>query len=149
MRRNTANNTIFHYRTSSVKTNDKIPIFVPFSQFLGQKRIFWKILLSHTTSYGFLASCQKLEKTNYRIPKKCPDRWRDGGMDERMDRRYFIGPFWLMPEVQKVVILAVIWMIGKNSMKHYVKNKIFYIHLNMEDITDTDYADAKRVFKDF
>ena len=54
-----------------------------------------------------------------------------------------------MPEVQKVVILAVIWMIGKNSMKHYVKNKIFYIHLNMEDITDTDYADAKRVFKDF
>ena len=70
-------------------------------------------------------------------------------MDERMDRRYLIGPFWLMPEVQKVVILAVIWMIGKNSMKHYVKNKIFYIHLNMEDITDTDYADAKRVFKDF
>ena len=25
----------------------------------------------------------------------------------------------------------------------------FYSHLNMEDITDTDYAHAKRVFKDF
>ena len=25
----------------------------------------------------------------------------------------------------------------------------FYIHLNMEDITDADYAHAKRVCKDF
>ena len=25
----------------------------------------------------------------------------------------------------------------------------FYIHLNMEDITDADYAHAKRVYKDF
>ena len=25
----------------------------------------------------------------------------------------------------------------------------FYSHLNMEDITDADYADAKRVCKDF
>ena len=25
----------------------------------------------------------------------------------------------------------------------------FYSHLNMEDITDADYAHAKRVFKDF
>ena len=54
-----------------------------------------------------------------------------------------------MLEVQKVVVLAIIWMIGKNSMKHYVKNNFFYIHLNMEDITDTDYEHAKRVFKDF
>ena len=25
----------------------------------------------------------------------------------------------------------------------------FYSHLNMEDITDADYAQSKRVFKDF
>ena len=39
-----------------------------------------------------------------------------------------------------------IWIIGKNSMKHhYLKKEGFYSHLNMEDITDTDYAYAKRV----
>ena len=38
-------------------------------------------------------------------------------------------------------------MIGKNSMKnHYLKN-FFCSHLNMEDITDADYA--KGVYKDF
>ena len=35
-------------------------------------------------------------------------------------------------------------MIGKNSMK-----EDFYSHLNMIDITDADYADAKTVSKDF
>ena len=41
-----------------------------------------------------------------------------------------------------------IWMIGKNSLKHhYLKNKIFS-YLNMEDITDADYAHAKGVSKD-
>ena len=29
------------------------------------------------------------------------------------------------------------------------ENKDFYSHLNMEDITDADYAHAKRVCKDF
>ena len=29
------------------------------------------------------------------------------------------------------------------------ENKDFYSHLNMEDITDVDYAHAKRVCKDF
>ena len=48
-----------------------------------------------------------------------------------------------------------IWMIGKNSVKHhYVKNRKILkndqkSHLNAEDITDTDYAHAKRVCKDF
>ena len=41
-------------------------------------------------------------------------------------------------------------MIGKNSMKlHYLKKKIFYSKLNMEDITDVDYVHGKRVCKDF
>ena len=30
-----------------------------------------------------------------------------------------------------------------------LEKKDLYSHLNMEDITDTDYAHAKRVFKDF
>ena len=33
-------------------------------------------------------------------------------------------------------------MIGKNSMKHFCS------HLNMEDLTDVDYAHTKRVYKD-
>ena len=41
-------------------------------------------------------------------------------------------------------------MIGKNSLKrHYLKKEAFYSHLNMEDITDVDYAHAKRVCKNF
>ena len=35
-------------------------------------------------------------------------------------------------------------MIGKNSMKrHYLKKEYFYSNLNIEDITDADYAHAK------
>ena len=36
------------------------------------------------------------------------------------------------------------WMIGKDSMKHY---PIIYSRLSIEDITD--YVHAKRVYKDF
>ena len=51
---------------------------------------------------------------------------------------------------KKVFILLSIWMIGKNLVKyHYQRNKIFYSQLNMESITDADYAHAKRVCKDF
>ena len=49
-------------------------IFGPFSQFLGQK----KNVLSHTTSYGFLAPCQNLEKANDIIPRKCLPRQMEG-----------------------------------------------------------------------
>ena len=40
-----------------------------------------------------------------------------------------------------------IWMVKKNSIKHqyYLKKKIFTVI--MEDNTDADYADAKRVAK--
>ena len=42
-------------------------------------------------------------------------------------------------------------MIGKNSTKHHcLKKKILTdSQLNMEDITNADYAHAKRVCKDF
>ena len=32
---------------------------------------------------------------------------------------------------------------------HYLKKKDFYSNLNIGDITDADYAHAKRVCKDF
>ena len=46
-------------------------------------------------------------------------------------------------------MLMSICMIRQNSMKHcYLKKKGFHSHLNMEDITDADYAHVKRVCKD-
>ena len=38
--------------------------------------------LSRTTSYGFLATCQNLEKTNDTIPRKCLDGRTDGGRED-------------------------------------------------------------------
>ena len=49
---------------------------------------------------------------------------------------------------KNVFILMNIWVIRKNSMKHYLK-KYFYGHLNMEDIIDADCAHAKGVCKYF
>ena len=41
--------------------------------------------LSRTTSYGFLAPCQNLEKTNDALSRKCPNRsmkgWTEGQTD--------------------------------------------------------------------
>ena len=59
-------------------------VFGPFwfhFQFLRQKKFSWKIWLSRTTSYGFLAWCQNLEKVNDTIQRKHPDRWKDGWKD--------------------------------------------------------------------
>ena len=43
-----------------------------------------------------------------------------------------------------------IWIIGKNFNETPLPGKEhFYSHLNMEDITDANYAHAKRVCKDF
>ena len=42
---------------------------------------------------------------------------------------------------ENVFILPNIWMIAKNSMKHhYLKKEDFSSHLNMDYITDADYA---------
>ena len=41
-----------------------------------------------------------------------------------------------------------IWIIEKNLMKGYCLKKDFDSHLNMEDITDVDYVQAKKVCKD-
>ena len=84
------------------------PIPGPFSQFFEQKKIFWKIRLPRTTSYGFLASCQNLEKTNDTIPRKRPDRRKD----ERTDRPYYIGPFQLTLGVQQLYYVMIIYLLN-------------------------------------
>ena len=43
--------------------------------------------LSHTTSHGFLAPCQNLEKVNDTIQRKCPDRQIDGRKERQKDRQ--------------------------------------------------------------
>ena len=61
-----------------------------FPKFWGKKIFLAYMALSCTTSYGFLAPCQNLEKTNDAIPRKCLDRqkdgrkggWKDGRKDE-------------------------------------------------------------------
>ena len=50
---------------------------------------------------------------------------------------------------EKAFIFTNIWMIGRNSMKYHYLKKKNYSHLNMQDITDADFAHAKRVCKDF
>ena len=105
--RNIANNIHFHYRTNSVKINDKIFQYIQKTLFLvhfwpifpifGAKKVFLENpALSRTTLYGFLVSCQNLEKTNDTILRKHLD-WRKDG---RTDTPYFIGPFWITPGVQ-------------------------------------------------
>ena len=80
--------------------------FRPIFPILGAKKIFPENpALSHTTSNGILVPCQNLEKIDDTIPRKRPDRRKDGRKhgttDRRTGRPYFIGPFRLPPGVQK------------------------------------------------
>ena len=63
------------------------PIFGPFSPIFGAKKIFLENpALSCTTSYGFLAPHQNLEKVNDTVQNICLERWKDRRMgDGRMD----------------------------------------------------------------
>ena len=49
--------------------------------------------LSSTTSHGILATCQNLEIINDTIPRKRPNRPKDGNSEGRTDRPFFTGPF--------------------------------------------------------
>ena len=80
----------------------KKPCFCPIFPIFGAKKFFPKNpALSRTTSHGILAPCQNLEKINDTIPRKRPERRKDG----RMDRHYFIGTFRLLPGVQKILLV--------------------------------------------
>ena len=57
--------------------------FWPIFPIFGAKKFFLgHLTLSGTTSYGFLALHQNLEKTNDKIPRKQPDRQRSDGRTE-------------------------------------------------------------------
>ena len=79
-------NIYFHYRTISVNINDQIfqkTLFLAhFPNFWDKKLFLENPALSCTTSYGFLAPYQNLEKTYDTIPKKHLDR-RKGRQKER------------------------------------------------------------------
>ena len=89
--RNATNNIHFHCRSNTVKINNQInklkkPCFWSIFPILGAKNFFLENLaLSRTTSHGILAQCQNLENINDTILRKCPDRWKDGRMDRRME----------------------------------------------------------------
>ena len=68
----------------------KKPCFWPIFPIFGAKKIFLENpALSRTTSYGFLAPCQNLEKVNDTIQRKHPERrtegWTKGQKDGRKD----------------------------------------------------------------
>ena len=52
--------------------------------------------------------------------------------------------------LKKVFMLIKIWIAGKNLMKqHYQIKKAFCSKLNLEDVTDKDYAHAQKVWEVF
>ena len=107
--RNTTNNINIHYSTNSVKINDKIFQYIQktlflahFPNFWGKKFFFWKIQLSCTTSYGFLAS----RKLMIQFQENTQTDGRTDRTTDRTDRPYFIGPFWLPPGGSKKRVRA-------------------------------------------
>ena len=77
--------------------------FELFFPILGPKKKFpRKPALPHTTLYEFLAPCQISEKKQ--MIQFQENACTEGRKDGRMDRPYFIGPFRLLPGVQKIII---------------------------------------------
>ena len=81
------NNISFHYRTNSVKINDKIfqsikknPVFGSFLVFFpnfGAKTFFSRKPGSVMHNFIWVSSSMLDTKTNDAIPKKCLERWQD------------------------------------------------------------------------
>ena len=93
------------------------------SLIFGGQKIFPK-KLACTTWYGFLVPCPNLEKPNDPIPRKQPYREQDG----RMDRPYFMGPFWLLLEVQQVKDIEYNVSLTKNYCLTASMQKVSWIH---------------------
>ena len=98
--RKTGNKINFHQRTPSVKINDQIFQYIQKTLFLALFRFnFSGTALSRRTSYGFLAPCKNLEKSNLHFQESAR---KDG----RTDRPYFIGTFWLLLGDQKTNLVV-------------------------------------------
>ena len=72
-----------------------------FSNFGGKKVFPKNPALPCTTSCGFLSPCQNSQKNNDPISTKM-DRKKDGRMDTRTERPYFMGASQLLPGVHQV-----------------------------------------------
>ena len=81
----------------------KKPCFWPIFPIFGTKKIFLENpTLSRTTSYGFLAPSQNLEKVNDTIQRKHPDRLTEGRKD-RQTLFYRILPANARGPIKKVL----------------------------------------------
>ena len=93
--RNTVNNAGFHIEQIQWKLMPKFfnkfwkscfwPILVHFPNFVGKNVFLGNPALSLTTSYGFLAPCQNLEKNDDTVSRKPPNRQKDGQKDRWKD----------------------------------------------------------------
>ena len=106
--RNTANDINLHYITNSVKINDKIfqciqknPFMAHFPNFGDKKFCSGK---SSSVMHNFIWVSSIMPKFRKNMIQFQENAWTDGRTDGRTDRPYFIGPFWLMPVVQKCKI---------------------------------------------
>ena len=87
------------------------PISDPFSQFWGQKIFFPENpALPSTNSYGFLATCQNLEKSNDTIPRKHLDRREDGKMEGQrtLFHRTLLATTW-GSIISEIKLKAICW----------------------------------------
>ena len=105
--RNRGNKTNFHHWTNSVKIieqiqwkllnkfslNSKNPVIGLFPQFWGQKKFFQKIRLCHAQHKGFYHHAKIWRNLMIQFQENI---WADS-RNWRIDRPYFIGPFWLPP----------------------------------------------------
>ena len=57
-------------------------------------------------------------------------------------KKRFCNIYINFPAIISINLFVNTWMIGENLLKHLRKKEDFYSHLNMEDITDSDYRHA-------
>ena len=96
-----------------------------FTNFWGKKVFPKNPALPCTTSCGFLSPCQNSQKNNDPISTKI-DRRKDGRMDTRTERPYFMGPFQLLPGVHQVPLQQTgIQKSNTQSTKHTKKSVQF------------------------
>ena len=118
------------------------PIFAPFSQHWVKKKLFSKnLVLSCTISYGFLATCQNLGKTNDTIPRKRKERRTDGRTDRMTDRPYFTGALPINSKRLTVILKGLISIFVPYTMiythirtfmknvSHILKDIYIYIYI--------------------
>ena len=89
--RNTTNNINFHYRSNSVK------ILIHFPN-LGQKSFSKN---SGSATHNLINVSSTMPKFRVNLMIKLQEN-TNKQQDRRLDRPYFIGPFWLLQGVQQV-----------------------------------------------